>query len=180
MDSQFSNIYWSNQIPKPVNQYSVERHYENQEAKNQVKNQVQRNQQNLREPSIDNPFMNPPITAFDTEQLYSDYSKFSTNGQTKFNEDKISNQSDKFLINKLYQDPADGIFQRNNSQRQFYSVPVGSVPSDQTGFSNWLYGNNQVCKAGSIWMKYDNAYSDDSLICNGYNASTPTNFGRLE
>jgi len=48
----------------------------------------------------------------------------------------------------LYRD-ADDPFQRNASSRQFYTVPVTTVPGDQTAFAKWLYGSGRTCKEGN-------------------------------
>jgi hypothetical protein len=43
-------------------------------------------------------------------------------------------------------------FQRNASARQFVSMPVTSIPGDQTAFAEWLYGAKMgpMCKDGSM------------------------------
>ncbi len=40
---------------------------------------------------------------------------------------------------------------RNAAERQFVSNPVTSIPGDQTGFAEWLYGpkNGPMCKSGT-------------------------------
>jgi hypothetical protein len=86
---------------------------------------------------------------------------------------------DKDLMKKLWQGPNGQLFDRMNSQRQFISQPVGSVPNEQMEFAQWLYGTPGNCKAGSIWDKYGVKYTDDSLLCNGYNVAEPTNQGLI-
>ena len=41
------------------------------------------------------------------------------------------------------------IFGKNNSQRQFYTVPGNQVPNDQGSFAQWLYGTPKTCKEGN-------------------------------
>ena len=48
----------------------------------------------------------------------------------------------------LYRD-ANDIFGKNNSQRQFYTVPGNKVPNDQGNFAQWLYGTPPTCKEGN-------------------------------
>ena len=48
----------------------------------------------------------------------------------------------------LYRDVND-IFGKNNSQRQFYTVPGSQVPNDQGSFAQWLYGTPPTCKEGN-------------------------------
>ena len=38
------------------------------------------------------------------------------------------------------------IFGKNNSQRQFYTMPVTTIPNNQTQFANWLYKTEPTCK----------------------------------
>ena len=87
----------------------------------------------------------------------------------------------KHIEKGLYQNSGDLLWNRTNSQRQFYTAPVGSVPSNQPEFAQWLYGDSggRVCKSGSIYTRRGVEYTDDSLMCNGYNTATPTNFGLL-
>lgn len=43
----------------------------------------------------------------------------------------------------------DDVFNRNNSQRQFYTMPTTTFPGDQTTFANWLYKTPVTCKEGN-------------------------------
>ena len=64
-----------------------------------------------------------------------------------FNDSHIQNQSQK-ILNDLYRDVQD-VFSKNNSQRQFYTVPGNRIPHDQSSFAHWLYGTPQTCKEGN-------------------------------
>ena len=94
-------------------------------------------------PTFDNPFMNVQ---------YDDYVKNP-------NRDSISNKNigddisqknidlqieEKFNYN-LYKDMSD-IYDKNNSQRQFYTTPITTIPNDQMSFANWLYNSGPTCK----------------------------------
>ena len=48
----------------------------------------------------------------------------------------------------LYID-ANDVFGRNNSQRQFYTTPVTTIPNKQKDLGNWLYKTPPTCKEGS-------------------------------
>ena len=53
------------------------------------------------------------------------------------------------MFNKdLYRDVKD-IFGKNNSQRQFYTVPGNQVPNDQGAFAQWCYGMPRTYKEGN-------------------------------
>ena len=47
----------------------------------------------------------------------------------------------------LYRDLTD-VYGKNNSQRQFYTTPITTVPNDQNSFANWLYRSEKTCKEG--------------------------------
>jgi hypothetical protein len=131
-----------------------------------------------RVPTVNNPMMNVPIAAYDTQQEFADYYRYQNITGPKTNAIKKEVAID--LNSKLFQDPADKIFERNNSQRQWYSMPNGSVPSDQTSFAENLYGREYVCKSGSIYMRYNVPFTDDSLACTGFEGDGQlTNFGQL-
>ena len=48
----------------------------------------------------------------------------------------------------LYRDVTD-VFGKNNSQRQYYTVPGNQVPNDQGSFAQWCYGTPPTCKEGN-------------------------------
>jgi hypothetical protein len=56
---------------------------------------------------------------------------------------------DKFGYN-LYRDVGD-LYGKNNSQREFYTVPSSKIPNDQTSFAKWCYGTAKTCKESSIY-----------------------------
>lgn len=86
-------------------------------------------------PTPDNPFMNPAI---------NDY---NTNSPAACNSDdvNIQNTITKSFKSDLYMD-IDDIFDKMNSQRQFYTVPNTAIPNDQKNFADWLYRSPTTCK----------------------------------
>jgi hypothetical protein len=89
-----------------------------------------------KEPTADNPFMNPNITEFNTENPPS---------ACNTEDDKIRSQIDKSFNENLYVN-LDDLFNVKNSQRQFYTIPVPAIPPDQTAFANWAYKPTTTCK----------------------------------
>ena len=65
--------------------------------------------------------------------------------------------NDKFNIN-LYKDVGD-IFGKENSQRQFYTTPITTIPNDQGKFAKWLYKVPKTCKEGSGLQCNSNNYN---------------------
>lgn len=50
-----------------------------------------------------------------------------------------SKEIDKHFYQDLFRDTSD-IYGKVHSQRQFYTMPVTTIPNDQEKFANWLYG----------------------------------------
>ena len=59
------------------------------------------------------------------------------------------------------------IFSKNNSQRQFYTTPVTTIPNDQKSFANWLYKTPPTCKENN---------GNQCVANNYYNLKQNSNF----
>lgn len=133
----------------------------------------------LRTPTKMNPFMNVPITDYDRPQDYKNYHRYKIQEHPSPHTEHIRSEVENDFKKGLFQDPNGRLFDRQNSQREYISQPVGGVPNTQGEFANWLYGMNEgVCKSGSIYMRYG-VDVPDQLLCNGINAAEPTNNGIL-
>lgn len=111
------------------------------------------------QPTVDNPFMN-------FNYISDDYHKppgckaFLEN--TKENR-KIQKEVKKSFNYNLYRNVGD-LYGKNNSQRQFFTMPWTSWPNDQTSFAKWLYSTGPTCKENGMkcapyWNPYA-TYSD--------------------
>ena len=49
------------------------------------------------------------------------------------------------------------IWDKNNSQRQFYTNPSTTIPNDRDSFMNWCYNSPTTCKEGNLTrcLRYD-------------------------
>lgn len=94
-------------------------------------------------PTYNNPFMNPTFADYKENPDRDAISRksFIDNKEVK------KEIEDKFEYN-LYKDVND-VFGKNNSQRQFYTTPITTIPNDQDKFAKWLYGTNPTCKEGN-------------------------------
>jgi len=92
-------------------------------------------------PTKDNPFMNTPF--FDVA-ADKDLSKSCTSYDNKGIQRKIEKEFSKGLY-KNYTD----IFGKENSQRQFFTVPGRDGIPDQNAFAHWLYRTPDTCKEGN-------------------------------
>ena len=98
-------------------------------------------------PSIDNPFMNPSII---------DYKNSNNNIKAcPFDNKTISDNINNFFKEKVYKDVND-IYQRNFSERQFYTVPSTTIPNDRQSYEKWLYFRDKTCKENNGIQCYNN------------------------
>jgi len=104
-------------------------------------------------PTKNNPFMNPLMTDYidnPTRKAYS--AKFRPP-----NKEIDKRIKDTFNIN-LYKDLSD-VFEKENSQRQYYTVPSTTIPNNQRTFANWLYNTPPTCKEGNGAQCVANVYT---------------------
>ena len=95
-----------------------------------------------RVPDKENPFMNPNLADFSSDKPPPPKSCPS------YNNVGVQRRVEELFNEDLYRDVND-IFGKNNSQRQFYTVPGNQVPNDQGSFAQWLYGTPKTCKEGN-------------------------------
>ena len=93
-------------------------------------------------PTKNNPFMNPILSDYGTNLPAPPKSCPS------YNNTGIQRRVEELFNEDLYRDVND-IFGKNNSQRQFYTVPGNQVPNDQGSFAQWCYGTPPTCKEGN-------------------------------
>jgi len=86
-------------------------------------------------PSKDNPFMNPNIL---------EVSNLNYNACDVDNK-KVRKGIDTYFKDPVFKDVID-IYDRNFSERQFYTVPATTIPNDQEAYLNWLYPKHKTCK----------------------------------
>jgi hypothetical protein len=104
-------------------------------------------------PTKNNPFMNintlqlgQPESFQDeldiVDSLLLENSQGASNPSDSSDSSDSSTQSkeiDKHFYQDLFRDTSD-IYGKVHSQRQFYTMPVTTIPNDQEKFANWLYG----------------------------------------
>jgi hypothetical protein len=100
-----------------------------------------------RRPTHDNPFMNPPI---------SDFNNGDPPAACNSNDEDINNTIRVNFNHDLFRD-VDELWERKNSQRQFYTIPNTAIPNNQTEFARWLYGVPTTCKEDGVkCLRYEN------------------------
>lgn len=92
-------------------------------------------------PTVDNPFMNI---------LWSDYKDNPTRDPADdVLKPSIKTAMDQTFSSDLYRD-ANDIFNKQASDRQFYTTPITTIPNDQQGFAEWLYYTKPTCKERTL------------------------------
>ena len=101
-----------------------------------------------RAPNKANPFMNP-----------MPYDDTSIPGACDIEDQDVRRKMNSLFDENLFRDVSD-VFQSQSSDRQYYTVPVTTVPNDQTGFAKWLYDVGPTCKENQLRCngKYNETY----------------------
>ena len=96
-------------------------------------------------PTRDNPFMNVltnEISDSPDRPAACEYPGVQEQTEDHFNYD-------------LYKD-IDDLWEKNNGQRQFFTMPYTTIPNDQGSFAKWLYSVPQTCKEdGSNCLRFE-------------------------
>ena len=98
---------------------------------------------NCRKPTADNPFMNV---------VFSDYLDAS-NIPEPCNSDEMQDEI-KYLYNSTIYRNIEDVFERENSQRLFYTLPITTIPNKQKEFADWLYKTGPQCKENTSNCTY--------------------------
>jgi hypothetical protein len=93
-----------------------------------------------RKPTADNPWANI---------VFSDYLDGGNLAEPcNVDQDEIKQEMQSLYNSTIYRNVSD-VFERENSQRIFYTVPITTIPNKQTEFANWLYRSGPTCKENS-------------------------------
>ena len=90
-------------------------------------------------PTRENPFMNV---------LMHEYTENPKRGKA-CNLKGVDKYVDEYFDDNLYRS-IDDIYNKNASDRQYYTMPYTEIPNDQDRFAQWLYGiEDKTCKEGN-------------------------------
>lgn len=90
-----------------------------------------------------NPFMNVLPTDYENPQRLKECSHLDSKTRKKIRE----------AFEKRFPRDSDDIFGRNNSFRQFYTMPSTTIPNSRDKLQKWLYNSRETCKEGGILPK---------------------------
>lgn len=65
----------------------------------------------------------------------------------------------------LYKNFGEAVWDRINSQREWYTMPWTTIPNDQGGFANWLYRTGPTCKTSQeACLRYEDLRANRPII----------------
>lgn len=135
--------------------------YKNEKNKNkQKKISWEKNQDYVkntcRKPTIDNPF---------TNIVFSDYLDSGNLAEPcNIDDSDVPIQMQNLYNSSIYRNLED-VWERENSQRMFYTVPIQTVPNSQTDFANWLYKTGPTCKENTQYCTF---YESPNMVSSRY------------
>ena len=91
-------------------------------------------------PTVNNPFMN-------INQITDKRNKEAA--CTYYDNEEIAKNVEKDFNFNLYRDVSD-LYNKRNSQREYYTMPSTTIPNDQTSFARWCYLSPPTCKEESV------------------------------
>lgn len=106
-------------------------------------------------PTQNNPFMNV---------LQNEYVDNPTRPQACDYED-VRDEVETNFHHNLYQDLGDNIWEKNNSQRQFFTMPSTTIPNDRDTFMRSLYRTGPTCKTDqSACYRYEDLRANRGVV----------------
>jgi len=106
-------------------------------------------------PTLNNPFMNVLLNEYVDNPIRPSACEY---------EDVKEDLESNFHYN-LYQDIGDNVWEKNNSQRQFFTMPYTTIPNNQGDFANWLYKTGPVCKQDQeACYRYEDLRSNRGVV----------------
>ena len=128
-----------NKYLKSENIYS-----DNQQIQETFENNISVNSKWIK-PTKENPFMNISLLDYkDNPDRNSENIKdiYTINKDKK---EELNKDIEKKFNFNLYRDVSD-VFGKMNSQREFYTTPVTTIPNNQGDFADWCYKTGKTCK----------------------------------
>ena len=108
--------------------------------------QNKNNVRHLLEETCTKPSTNNPMMNFNIITDKRDKPKACENVENNIIKNEIENK----FNNNLYRDVSD-LYGKNNSQRQYYTMPSTTMPNDQTAFAKWCYNTGPTCKEKTLY-----------------------------
>lgn len=100
---------------------------------------------NCRKPTVDNPYANI---------VFSDYLDLGNIPEPcNVDSDQVQQEMQNLYNSSIYRNTSD-VYERENSQRMFYTTAVLDVPNGQSDFANWCFKAPPTCKENTANCTY--------------------------
>jgi len=110
-------------------------------------------------PTPNNPFMNYQVAGDDPRRFSIPPCQY----EDTIDQEGVKDQVEEYFDERLYKDVGEDIYERNNSQREFYTVPI----HDQSSYANWLYNSPPTCKEDTeMCLEYEDLRAKRSIFPN--------------
>ena len=71
---------------------------------------------------------------------------------TETDDPKMKKAIDDAFYSRMFRDVSD-VYSTVASERNFYTMPVTTIPNDQKGFAEFCYGTPPTCKEGNGYLE---------------------------
>lgn len=106
-------------------------------------------------PTLNNPFMNVLLNEYVDNPTRPAACEYET----------VKDELESNFHYNLYQDLGDNIWNKNNSQREFFTMPYTTIPNNQGDFARWLYKTGPTCKEdGASCYRYEDLRSNRGVV----------------
>ena len=106
-------------------------------------------------PTENNPFMNVMLNEYVDNPTRPSACEYS----------EVRGELENNFYNNLYQDVDEVLWNKNNSQRQFFTMPWTTIPNEQGQFARWLYKVGGVCKQDqSACLRYEDLRANRGIV----------------
>ena len=124
-------------------EYTIDSEPKNKDKKLNYELDQEYKKNKCRKPTADNPYMNI---------VFSDYLDGS-NVPEPCNSDTSKDNAEYLYNSTIYRNIED-VYERQNSQRLFYTLPITTIPNKQGEFADWLYKTGPQCKENTSKCTY--------------------------
>ena len=109
------------------------------------------------EPSPDNPMMNVQLTDYREQPNRESLSKVAES-----DDPAMKKAIDDAFYSRMFRDVSD-VYSTVAAERNFYTMPVTTIPNDQKAFAEFCYGTPPTCKEGNGYQCMKNIDREDYL-----------------
>ena len=109
------------------------------------------------QPSEDNPMMNVQLTDYRENPNREAISKVA-----EADDPEMKKAIDDAFYSRMFRDVSD-VYSTVASERNFYTMPVTTIPNDQKAFAEFCYGTPPTCKEGNGFQCMVNTDREDYL-----------------